>query len=105
MTTSYMAKTDSGKTDLLDHLAHTLPLYKALLEISDQSIATLTTDARDFRLAFNTSGEAQAFEQGWTAFKKLLRDGVGDITPWPVGFIPPPPQPPLNRGLFQECQP
>jgi hypothetical protein len=68
-------------------------------------MATLTTDARDFRLAFNTSGEAQAFGQGWTAFKNLLRDGTGDITPWAVGFIPPPPPPSLNWGLFQECQP
>ena len=101
MTTSYMPKTDSGKADLLDHIAHTLPLYKTLLEISDQNMAILTTDASDFRLAFNTSGEAQAFGQSWTAFKNLLRDGTCDITPWPAGFIPPP----LNRGLFQECQP
>ena len=89
MTTSYMPKTDSGKADLLDHLAHTLPLYKTLLEISDQNMAILTTDASDFRLAFNTSGEAQAFGQSWTAYKNLLRDGTGDMTPWPVGFIPP----------------
>ena len=89
MTTSYMPKTDSGKADLLDHIAHTLPLYKTLLEISDQNMATLTTDASDFRLAFNTSGEAQAFGQSWTAYKNLLRDGTGDMTPWPVGFIPP----------------
>ena len=88
-TNSYMPNTDSSKADLLDHLAHTLPLYKALLEISDQAMTTLTTDAGDFRFAFNTSDDAKAFGQGWTAFKNLLRDGGGDIRPWPVAFVPP----------------
>jgi hypothetical protein len=31
---SYMPNTDNDKADLLDHLAHTLPQYIALLDIS-----------------------------------------------------------------------
>jgi len=52
MTTTYMPNTDSGKADLLDHLA----LYKALSETSDQTLTTLTTDGGNFRFAFNISG-------------------------------------------------
>ena len=88
MGTTYMPNTDSGKADLLDHLAHTLPLYKALLEINDLTLTTLTTDAGDFRIAFNTSNEAKANGQGWTAFKNILRDGGSDVQPWPVAFVP-----------------
>lgn len=44
-----MPNTDNDKADLLEHLVLTLPQYATLLEISDQTLATLTTDSSNFR--------------------------------------------------------
>jgi hypothetical protein len=46
---SYMPNTDNDKADLLEHLVLTLPQYATLLEISDQTLAKLTTDSSNFR--------------------------------------------------------
>ena len=62
---SYMPNTDNDKADLLEHLVLTLPQYATLLEISDQTLATLTTDSSNFRyiLEGGGSGMTQACSQ------------------------------------------
>jgi hypothetical protein len=52
-TSSYMPKDDSGKADLLDHVAATLPKYAAMLDISAEELASLQADAVAFRYALN----------------------------------------------------
>ena len=50
MSTSYfMPTSDSGKADLLDHLASNLPRYKDLLVLSDETCASVSADAKSFR--------------------------------------------------------
>ena len=100
-TNSYMPNTDNDKADLLDHLAHTLPQYAALLDISPKTIATVTTDASDFRYTFDANGMAQAHSQNWTTFKNQLRDGGTSSNQWPVALIlPPPPSVTVNPGII-----
>ena len=46
MSTSYfMPTSDSGKADLLDHLASNLTRYKDLLVLSDETCASVSADA------------------------------------------------------------
>jgi hypothetical protein len=75
---SYMPNTDNDKAELLEYLVLTLPQCATLLEISDQTLATLTTDSSNFRYTLGGSGMTQACSQSWTSFKKQLRDGGTD---------------------------
>ena len=83
-TSSYMPNTDSGKADLLDHLAATLPHYAALLEVSAADLASLKADADSFRYTLHTQIDMQAYGQHWTTFKNLLRDGGNGTADWPI---------------------
>ena len=83
-TNSYMPTNDSGKADLLDHLATTLPHYAVLLDISEADLASLKADADSFRYALHTQIAAQAYSQHWTAYKNQLRDGGSGTDEWPV---------------------
>ena len=57
MTTSpYMPASDDEKADLLEHLAATLPIYAALLDI-------VKIDAVSFRYSLQTMGIMQASSQ------------------------------------------
>ena len=83
-TSPYMPHDDAGKAEFLEHLAATLPKYAELLEIKSEDIATLKSDAVNFRLALHEQADWQSFAQHWTAFKNQLRDGVAGKTEWPI---------------------
>ena len=97
-TSSYMPKDDSGKADLLDHVATTLPKYAALLEISAEDMASLQADAVAFRYALNLHNYAQSYHHNCTAFKNQLRDGGTDATLWPIPPLLPEPIPPIVKS-------
>jgi hypothetical protein len=83
-TSSYMPTDDSGKADLLDHIALTVLKYLILLEISDADLAVRQADAVAFRYALRTTDNMQSNGQHWTAHKNLLRDGGTGSGEWPV---------------------
>ena len=58
---SFMPSTDSGKADLLDHLASTLPHYATVLEVSNDYIFSLQADALSFRYILKSLAEMQAY--------------------------------------------
>jgi len=97
-TSSYMPKDDSGKADLLDHVAATLPKYAALLEISAEDLASLQADAVAFRYGLNLHNYAQSYHHNCTAFKNQLRDGGTDATLWPIPPLLPEPIPPIVKS-------
>jgi hypothetical protein len=60
-TTSFMPNTDTGKADLLDHLAAKLPHYVEMLDISADDLAALKAYANSFRYALQPMGDMQAY--------------------------------------------
>lgn len=92
-TTSYMPTDDSGKADLLDHLAATLPHYAELLEVSADAQAALKADADAFRHVLHAMNDMQAYAQHLTALKNNLRDGGTGNGDWPVPPTLPQPVP------------
>ena len=85
MSTSYfMPTSDSGKADLLDHLASNLTRYKDLLVLSDETCASVSADAKSFRYTVQTMNDMQAYAHHWTEFKNLLRDGGPGSADWVV---------------------
>ena len=97
-TSSYMPKDDSGKADLLDHVAATLPKYAALLDISAVELASQQADAVGFRYALNLHNQAQSYAHNCTAAKNLLRDGGTDATLWPIPPLLHEPIPPIVKS-------
>ena len=93
-TSSYLPNDDSGKADLLEHLAATLPKYAELLGIKPEYIATLQADAIAFRRALHEQGDWQSFSQHWTAYKNQLRDGGNGSAEWPIAPTQDHPMPP-----------
>ncbi len=79
---SFMPNTDSGKADLLDHLASTLPHYAALLEVSNEDLASFQADALAFRYTLKSLADMQAYTHHLTEFKNLLRDGGAGSADW-----------------------
>ena len=67
----YMPKDDSGKAELLEHLATRLPIYADLLEISAVDITSLQADAAALRYTLSAYNVVQANARLWTAFKNL----------------------------------
>ena len=97
-TNTYLPKDDSGKADLLDHVAATLPKYTGTLEISADDLTSLQADAVSFRYALNILSRAQSYAHNCTAFKNLLRDGGTDAIEWPVAPLLPEPIPPIVKS-------
>ena len=85
-TTYYMPTNDSGKADLLDHLANNLTQYQTVLAISAEDIAGVLADALSFRYTLQSMFDMQAYGQAWTEYKNLSRDGVLGFSTaaWPV---------------------
>jgi hypothetical protein len=81
---AFMLKTDSGKADLLDHVASTLLHYVALLEVTNEDLAGLQADALAFRYILKSLGDMQAYAHHLTEFKNLLRDGNAPTVGWAV---------------------
>jgi len=75
---------DSGKADLLDHLAVTLPKYTKVFALTAEILATRQADALAFRHALHSADDAQAYAQHRTAHKNLLRDGGDGSGDWPL---------------------
>lgn len=89
----YLPKDDSGKAELLEHLANRLPAYAETLEISALDIAGLQADAEAFRDAIACTNAIQANARHWTAFKNFQRDGGVSVNPRPhVPDLPAPAQ-------------
>ena len=89
MSTSYfMPTSDSGKADLLDHLASNLTRYKDLLVLSDETCASVSADAKSFRYTVQTMNDMQAYAHHWTVYKNQLRDTVSTTTLplWPMAI-------------------
>ncbi len=99
MTTSpYMPASDDEKADLLEHLAATLPIYAALLDISTQELDIVKIDAVSFRYSLQTMGIMQASSQKWTNTKNELRDGDSEgSNDWPAPPALPEPIPPMAK--------
>ena len=102
MTTNYfMPSTDSGKADLLDHLSSTLPRYAALLDVSTVDIAALKADADAFRYTLHAQTDVLAYNQHWTAYKNVLRDGGNGMADWPIALTLATPVPPaVSPGVI-----
>jgi len=100
-TTGYMPSDDSGKADLLDHLAATLPRYTEVLGIADAVIQTLRADAAAFRYVLHATDDMQSYAQHLTALKNLLRDGGPGAGDWPIPPALPEPIPaPVPPGII-----
>jgi hypothetical protein len=83
-TTSFMPNNDSGKADLLAHLATTLPNYAVLLDVSDEDLSVLKADSIGSRYVLQALNAAQAHAKHWTALKNQLRDGTAGTASWPA---------------------
>ena len=79
----YLPRDDSGKAQLLEHLARRLPAYAETLEVSAADIAGLQADAEAFRHAIASTDSIQANARQWTAYKNLQRDGGVRVNPRP----------------------
>ena len=79
----YLPRDDSGKAQLLEHLARRLPAYAETLEVSAADIASLQADAEAFRHAIASTDSIQANARQWTAYKNLQRDGGVRVNPRP----------------------
>jgi hypothetical protein len=83
----YLPPDDSGRADLLDHLADTLPKYTERFKLTPEILGSRRDDAVAFRYALHGSDGAQAYAQHRTAHKNLLRDGGDGTGDWPLPLI------------------
>lgn len=81
----YLPTDDSGKAELLEHLAAKLPAYSAVLDINIADLADLQADAIAFRYTLSVFNQMQSNAKQWTAYKNLLRDGIAG-TPASTAF-------------------
>ena len=95
----YMPKDDSGKAELLEHLANRLPIYAELLEISTADINSLQADAAAFRYTLSAFNVVQGNGRLWTAFKNLQRDGGTGTTAYPPAANLPAPAQAVPLGI------
>ena len=72
----YLPKDDSGKAELLEHLANRLPAYAETLEISALDIAGLQADAEAFRDAIACTNAIQANARHWKIGRASCRERV-----------------------------
>ncbi len=81
---AFMPRDDSGKANLLEHLAATLPRYASILNISDADLATLNADSAGFGYTLRRHLEARSNSHNWTARKNHVRDGGNGNIDWPA---------------------
>ncbi|MEI6145905.1 MAG: hypothetical protein D0531_04455 [Methylococcales bacterium] len=81
---AFMPSTDSGKADLLDHVASILVNYASILEVTAEDLASLQADAHAFRYILKSMADMQAYAHHLTEFKNILRDGSAAIVGWTV---------------------
>ena len=96
----YLPKDDSGKAELLEHLASRLPIYTDTLEVSAADITSLQADAAAFRYTLTSFNAVQANAKLWTAFKTLQRDGGVGSTAFPHAPNLPAPVPAVPLGII-----
>jgi len=98
---SFMPSTDSGKADLLDHAATTLPHYAAILEVTTEDLTSLQADALAFRYILKSMADMQAYAHHLTEFKNILRDGSAATAGWTVPPMLVEPTPPaVSSGII-----
>ena len=96
----YLPSDDSGKAELLEHLAARLPIHAAALELSPDDITQLKADALAFRYTLSATNIVQANAKLWTAFKNLQRDGGPGETAYPNVSNLPAPVPAVPLGII-----
>ncbi|HCI52192.1 MAG TPA: hypothetical protein DE312_02480 [Gallionella sp.] len=91
---TFMPQTETGKLELLEHLAATFSKYQSTFEISDADMQTLKSDAVNLRLAHTLKHQAQSYGHQCTAYMHLLWDGGNGDTSWPIApvIVPSPAQ-------------
>lgn len=88
----YLPQDESGRAQLLEHLAHHLPAYIDTLELSDTDLEELRADAAAYRYILAQAAAAQSHARQWTAFKKQQFGGRGLTQAYPDdSAIPTPP--------------
>ena len=84
---TFMPKTDTGKVELLEHVASTLPKYQSIFQISNEDMETVKSDAVSLRHAHTSHHQVQNYAHHWTAYKNQLLDGGGGDVSWPVAPV------------------
>jgi|GEM_PF-5100738 len=92
---AFMPNTDSGKADLLDHVATILPRYAALLEVTNEYLADLQADALAFRYILKSMVDMQAYAHHLTEFK------IYYVMVAPLLWAGLNPSPALSKDLFK----
>ena len=96
----YLPSDDSGKAELLEHLAARLPIHATALELSADDLTQLKADALAFRYTLSATNIVQANAKLWTAFKNLQRDGGPGETAYPNVSNLPAPVPAVPLGII-----
>jgi len=85
----YLPNDDSGRAELLEHLANHLPALAEILELGEAHITQLKADAAAFRYTLSSHEAVHATAKRWTAFKKLQRDGGEGTSAYPhIAHLP-----------------
>jgi len=97
----FMPQNQTGKLELLEHVAVTFLKYQRLFEVSDMDTNALKSDAVNLRLAHTCKHRAQSYAHFWTAYNNLLWDGGSGDATWPAApVIEPNPAQPITPGAI-----
>lgn len=97
--TYYLPSDDSGKAELLEHLANRLPAHATTLGLTEADLNEVKADADAFRYTLTAANIVQANGKLWTAFKNLQRDGGAGSTAYPNVANLPAPVPAVPLGI------
>lgn len=95
----YLPSDDSGKAELLEHLANRLPAHATALGLTEADLNEVKADADAFRYTLTAAGIVQANSKLWTAFKNFQRDGGAGSTAYPNVANLPAPVPAVPMGI------
>jgi hypothetical protein len=95
---SYQPKDDSGKADLLDNVAATLPKYAQCLTSARRSWPPCKPMLSLSATRSTCLALAQSYAHNTTASKNQLRDGGTDASLWPIPPLLPEPIPPIVKS-------
>lgn len=96
----YLPKDESGRAELLEHLARHLAAHLGTLDLTDADMAELQADAAAYRYTLATAAAAQAHARQWTAFKTEQYEGKGGALPFPASPAAPEPVTAVPAGII-----
>ena len=96
----YLPKDESGRAELLEHLAWHLAAHLGTLDLTDADMAELQADAAAYRYTLATAAAAQAHARQWTAFKTEQYEGKGGALPFPASPAAPEPVTAVPAGII-----